>query len=196
MLLFINSVTNDILLKHLYTDIYFILTFRKRLMKNILLIILIAFAFNYTAYSQSPEGKNLGFGIIVGDPTGITLKFWTQRTNAIVFDVGGSYFGSPRIDVDYLWHFDAFNSNVAKLYGGLGGVLGIGSGKGFWYKDKGGFYYRTSSDLGLGVRGVFGVNFIPRSTPLELFLEIGALVGLSPSFGSAADFALGVRFYP
>lgn len=165
-------------------------------MKKICYVLTAVFILSCSAYSQSPEGKNFGFGLIVGDPTGLTLKFWTQRQNAIVLDVGGSYFGSPRINIDYLWHFDAFNSNLVKLYAGLGGALGFGSGKGFYYKDKGGFYYRTGNDLGLGVRGVFGVNFIPRSAPLEMFFEIGALVGLAPEFGSAADVALGIRFYP
>jgi hypothetical protein len=149
------------------------------------------------SYAQSPEGKNFGFGVMVGDPTGLTVKFWTQRTNALVIDVGGSYFGSPRIGLDYLWHFNAFNSNVAKLYAGFGGALGIGEGKGFYYaNDNGRFYFRSDNGLGLGVRGVFGVNFIPRTTPLEFFLEVGVLVGLTPNFGSALDTGLGIRFYP
>lgn len=165
-------------------------------MKNIFYVLLALLLINTVAFSQSPQGKNFGFGIMVGDPTGLTVKFWTQRQNAIVLDVGGSYFGSPRINVDYLWHFDAFDSRVAKLYAGLGGVIGVGKGNGFYYKEKNGFYYRTGSDLGLGVRGVFGVNFIPSSSPIEIFLEAGALIGLAPEFGSAADVALGIRFYP
>jgi hypothetical protein len=166
-------------------------------MKNILFIILIITGTmsNYS-YAQSPESKNFGFGLILGDPTGLTLKFWTQRNNAFVIDVGASYFGSPRIGVDYLWHFDAFRSNIAKLYAGFGGVIGIGQSNGFYYTKHNGFYYRSDNGLGLGVRGVFGVNVIPRSSPLELFFEVGLLVGLSPSFGSAGDVGLGIRYYP
>jgi hypothetical protein len=164
-------------------------------------IVLILFVYTLTFFSvslaQSPEGKNFGFGIMVGDPTGLTVKFWTQRQNAFVIDVGGSYFGSPRIGVDYLWHFDAFRSNVAKLYAGIGGALGIGQGKGIYYSnDEGRFYFRSDNGIGIGARGVFGVNFIPQNTPLEVFLELGLLVGLTPSFGSAVDSGLGIRFYP
>lgn len=165
-------------------------------MKNIIYILFLLTILSGNIYSQSPQGKNFGFGIIIGDPTGLTLKFWSQRQNAFVFDIGASYFGSPRIGMDYLWHFDAFNSNEAKLYAGLGGAIGIGEGKGFYYKDKEGFYRRTGNALGLGVRGVFGVNFIPRASPVELFFEIGALIGVTPEFGSAADVAIGARFYP
>jgi hypothetical protein len=48
----------------------------------------------------------------------------------------------------------------------------------------------------LAARGVFGVNVIPQNTPIEIFLEVGLLVGLTPSFGSAGDVAIGIRYYP
>lgn len=147
-------------------------------------------------YAQSPAGKNFGFGLVLGEPTGLTLKFWTQRNNAFVIDVGESYFGSPRIGVDYLWHFNAFNSNVARLYAGFGGALGIGRSNGFYYSNHDGFFYRSDNGLGLGLRGVLGVNVIPERSPIELFLEAGLLVGLSPAFGSAGDVGIGIRFYP
>jgi hypothetical protein len=165
--------------------------------KNLFFIILILCAFiPNISFSQSPDSKNFGFGVVLGDPTGLTLKFWTQRNTALVVDVGASYFGSPRIGVDYLWHFDAFRSNIAKLYAGFGGVLGIGEGKGFYYTEHHGFYFRSDNGVGLGVRGVFGINVIPRNSPLEFFLEAGLLVGLSPAFGSAGDVGLGMRYYP
>jgi hypothetical protein len=50
--------------------------------------------------------------------------------------------------------------------------------------------------MGLGVRGLVGVNVIPRTTPLEFFFDVGLLVGVSPAFGSSADVAIGLRFYP
>lgn len=147
--------------------------------------------------AQSPNNEDFGFGLILGDPTGATLKFWTQRSNAFVIDVGASYFGSPRIGVDYLWHFDAFKSDIAYLYAGPGGVIGFGEGRGFYYKDKNDkFYFRDDDELGLGVRGVFGVNVIPRDTPIETFFEIGVLMGLVPDFGTGIDAAIGIRFYP
>jgi hypothetical protein len=165
-------------------------------MKKILFIIIIAATFFNIAYAQAPNGKSFGFGLVLGEPTGLTLKFWTQRNNAFVIDVGESYFGNPRIGVDYLWHFDAFRSNIAKLYAGAGGVIGIGRSNGFYYTNHDGFFYRSDNGLGLAARGVFGVNVIPQNTPIEIFLEAGLLVGLTPSFGSAGDVAIGIRYYP
>ncbi len=160
----------------------------------IAIVIVLIFVFNFsTIHAQSPQRKNFGFGVIVGDPTGGTLKFFTQRNNAFVIDFGASYFGSPRIGVDYLWQFNAFNSDIANLYAGSGGTIGFGRGDGFYYKDK---YIREKNNVGLGARGVFGVNFIPRRTPLEVFFEVGVLLTLTPDFGSSADVGVGMRFYP
>ncbi|HZW40514.1 MAG TPA: hypothetical protein VFF33_14540 [Ignavibacteriaceae bacterium] len=161
-------------------------------------IIILLMLLSITEMAQSPQGKKFGFGIILGDPTGGTLKYWTTNQNALVFDIGGSYFGSPRIGVDYLWHFDAFNSNIVKMYAGPGAALGIGEGRRIWYRNKGGdeFYIRSSGESALALRGVFGINVVPRATPLEMFLDIGVLFGISPGFGTAVDAAIGIRFYP
>ncbi len=166
-------------------------------MRRIFVIVILVFFLGITqkVFAQSPQGRQFGFGIMIGDPTGATLKLWTNRENAFVFDLGSSYFGSPRLNVDYLWHFDAFHSSIAKLYAGPGAAIGFGTSHGFFYSDNNGFYVR-SGGAGLGVRGVFGVNVVPRNTPLEIFFEAGLLVGLSPDFGSAVDAALGLRFYP
>ena len=159
----------------------------------IIFIVFILIADFSESFAQRPQGKNFGFGIILGEPTGGTLKFFSQTNNAFVVDFGASYFGSPRIGVDYLWQFNAFNSNIANLYAGAGGTLGFGKGSGFYYKDK---YIRTTSNVGLGARGVFGINIIPRRTPLEFFFEFGVLLGVAPDFSSSADVGLGMRFYP
>ncbi|MGA7722946.1 MAG: hypothetical protein WCA84_17400 [Ignavibacteriaceae bacterium] len=145
-------------------------------------------------FAQSPQGKPLGFGIMVGDPVGFTVKYWINNENAYVFDLASSYFGSPRFDVDYLWHFDAFHSEVAKLYAGPGAALGFGNGHSFYYNDNGSLV--REDNTGLGVRGVFGLSVIPLNTPLDIFCEVGLLVGLVPDFGSAVDASLGIRFYP
>lgn len=164
------------------------------MIKSIKKIFLLITFLTVSISAQSSGGKEFGFGIVLGEPTGVTAKLWTQPGNAFVFVLGASYFGSPRIGVDYLWHFDAFHSDIAKLYAGPGAVLGIGEASGFWYKDNRKF--DKGDDSGLGIRGVFGVNVIPRETPLEIFFEIGTLVGVIPEFGAAIDAAIGIRFYP
>jgi hypothetical protein len=168
----------------------------RRLFLILTCMLFIGGGINLFGQTFSPEGRKVGFGIMFGDPTGATLKLQQETPNAYVIDLGSSYFGSPRINVDYLWEFNAFNNNMFNLYAGPGVALGFGKGHGVYYSNNtGSFYYRTSG-LGLGVRGVFGLNFIPQNTPLEIYLEAGLLVGISPDFGSAMDVGLGIRFYP
>ncbi len=133
----------------------------------------------------------------MGDPLGLTIKIWTSNENAFDFYLGSSYFGNIRVGGDYLWHFDAFNSNMVKMYAGIGGVVGFGTGHGIWYKEnKDKFYYWDDNSMGIGARAILGINFIPRRTPLEIFVEFGPLVGLSPNYGVNMDGAIGIRFYP
>jgi hypothetical protein len=151
---------------------------------------------NFDVKAQGPRGNNFGFGLILGDPTGGTIKYWFSRENALVASLGNSYFGALRINVDYLWHFDAFNSQVVKMYAGIGGVLGIGEGNHWYYKHgKDDFWYRKDG-TGLGVRATIGLNIIPRNAPIEIFVEAGPLIGIAPAFGSTIDASVGIRFYP
>ncbi len=160
-------------------------------MKKLLLILGLFIILNFSLKAQSTGGKEYGFGVMLGDPTGLTLKYWKTQINAFVFDIGTSYFGNPRLNADYLWHFDAFNSSIANLYAGPGVALGFGNSGGFWNKN-----FRSDKNAALGVRGVFGVDILPRQTPLEVFIEAGVLVGLTPDFGSGLDGAIGIRYYP
>ncbi len=142
------------------------------------------------------EGGNFGFGLTLGEPSGLTMKYWTAPNRAWDFYIGGSYFGSPRIGADYLWHFPNA-APVLRFYAGLGGTIGFGHGHGYWYNtNQSDFYYRADNSAGLAARGLFGLTVVPHSTPLEFFAELGVLVGVTPAFGSAADVALGIRFYP
>ncbi len=166
----------------------------------LLLISVLLLTFTPTPSSaKGPKNKEFGFGITLGEPTGLGVKYWMDRETALVGVIGGSFFGSPHIGADYLWHFDAFNSSIVKMYAGPGLVLGFGSRSSgvVFYKNRGrGFYYRDSDSFGMAVRMMFGLNIIPRRAPLEFFLEVGPLVGVVPDFGAAFTGALGARFYP
>lgn len=157
---------------------------------------LVLFALAPQVRAQGPEGKNFGFGLILGEPLGGTVKFWTSYENAFVGDIGASYFGSPRIQGDYLWHFDAFHSHIVKMYAGPGVALGFGEGHSVFFDREGDKFITTDSRFGFGVRAVFGINVEPVRTPLELFLEAGPLIAMVPDFAAAFDVGVGIRFYP
>jgi hypothetical protein len=173
---------------------------RRSIMKRYIAVIALLISLTAVSgvYAYGPEDKSVGLGISVGEPTGATVKFWTGDISAINASVGRSYFGAPRVQLDLLWSIDAFNSDIMKLYAGPGLALGIGNGSnGALYSTTyAPFSARGTNNLGWGVRGVLGLNFIPRATPLEIFAEGGLLVGFSQASGTGVDAALGLRFYP
>lgn len=163
-----------------------------------IIAVLIAFVVGTTTLHAQPKIGDIGFGLMLGEPTGITLKGGLSGNNAWDATIGTSWFGNLTIQADYLWNANVFNSNKAGLYFGLGGVIGIGRGNGIYIKGEKGkwYYYEDESATALGVRGVAGFNTIPFSSPVEFFIELDPVIGLTPATGFSFMGAVGVRYYP
>ncbi len=171
------------------------------LFSSLLLLVTILPSHNVSA--QGPMGRSFGIGFSVGEPTAVSARFWISRANSWDLALGSSAVGNPHIHADYLWHFnDAFNSRIFSIYAGVGGIIGFGDkDSGFFIKikkgkDKGRWYYSDDSDIAFAAKGVFGLNIIPRNTPLDIFLELNPVLGIAPGFGFDIQPALGIRFYP
>lgn len=175
-------------------------TTMKKLSYLVLVLSLSVISHVQPAKAQGPLGRDFGFGLNLGEPLGATAKLWFSKENALQAHIGGSYFSSLRIGADYLWHFDAFKSQVVKMYAGPGAAMGFGNHYGGWYYNKHGnkeyWYYRDEGETVIGMRAIFGLSIIPKRSPIEIFLELGPFIGISPSFGSTLDAAIGIRFYP
>lgn len=145
------------------------------------------------SYAQE---RKFGLGVIIGEPTGISAKLWTSSNNAFAFGLGwsmggdrfgrwydGYYNGGSRVHfhMDYLWHaWNAIHSTERfPLYYGVGGRINTGAG------------YNSS----LAIRGAFGVAWLPRETPIDVFLEVAPSLQLTSSTGFGIDAALGARYY-
>lgn len=107
--------------------------------------------------------------------------------------VGLSYFGTPRIDIGYIFHFNTFGSRFVKTYINGSFALGIGKGKSavFDWRPR-----RGDDESALGVRGVYGLNVLLSRIPIEFFLEAGPLYEIGGYGSSGFDSAFGMRFYP
>jgi len=144
--------------------------------------------------SAQPQPKGFGFGLILGEPTGLTLKGDLGGNNSWDAGIGSSWYGRISIHADYLWAANVFNSRKAGLYFGLGGVVGIGRGNSFVY--KGAKWYVDDDQTRIAVRGSVGVNFMPFTAPVEIFGEIAPLISLTPVSGLGWYTAIGIRYYP
>lgn len=147
------------------------------------------------SFSQTAEAK-WGVGLILGEPTGITLKN-KMGANDLIFNVGSSGFGEVRIDGLYTFNFpNAFNSNKFELYLAVGAALGIGNGDGVFEgkKNGNGRFYRDDDGIGIAALGAVGVNFYP-ARDWEIFLQLGPIISLVPDVGGGFDGGLGFRYY-
>lgn len=136
--------------------------------------------FSSAIYSQ---GKDFGLGIIIGEPTGLSAKYWTSSINA--FDFGLGYSFSPKnsrlhLHADYLFHTSLTNSSE-KFY--------LYYGPGVRIKT------REDDDSVLGIRGVIGIVWIPRGTPIDLFLEVVPVMTLIPATSFDINAGLGARYF-
>ena len=141
-------------------------------------------AFTQNTYAQN---KKFGLGVIVGEPTGISAKYWTSRQNAFDFGLGWSIGGDRISDYDGNYNgntrvhfFDAFKtSETLPLYYGIGWRFNTGAGY----------------DNSFAVRGVIGISWFPNDTPLDVFAEFVPSLELFESTGFGIDAGAGVRFY-
>lgn len=142
----------------------------------------IGIMFVFAISSAASQGRGFGFGVILGDPTGISAKGWVSPRAAV--DAGLAWStrdaGYVHAHMDYLWHFkDVVNTSQQVLpYVGVGGRI-LGN--------------RNTAIAGVRVAG--GVAWLPAGAPLDVFLEIAPTVDLAPETELNVDGGIGIRFF-
>lgn len=125
-----------------------------------------------------------GIGLVVGQPTGLTMELELSEHTAIDAAVGLDLFDERRFyfHLEFLYFLPTL---VTADSLSLAAYLGVG-----------GFIVDHPDRLGLGVRAPFGLSLEFTAVPLEIFLEIALHVRLvpdGPDFDPGA--ALGFRYY-
>lgn len=148
-------------------------------MKQILYASLIILTFTLKIYSQD---NGFGAGIILGEPTGISAKYWTSSTGAFDGAVAWSFVneGAFHIHLDYLLHnFDLISVPEGRLpfYYGIGGRI------------------KASKDARIGARVPLGLAYIFNNAPVDIFLEVVPLLDLAPKTAFRINAAIGARYY-
>lgn len=161
------------------------------------LLLLTAFISSGSALAQDYGSRGVSIGFILGDPLGATMKYRLTERNAIDVEFGPDYFGSPRLQIDDVWEFDTFRSNIIRTYAGPG--LAVAFAKGitpFFSKEPRHESFSTLEDnkFGFGGRAIFGMNITPNRFPIEFFFEGGPLVGINHIFDLDLDGAIGMRY--
>jgi len=158
-------------------------------MKKLMFLCIALLALNVAAYSQTQSANyqtygKFGAGFMVGEPTGISWKYRFSHANALEGAIGFLPDNGYRANFDYLWHTHPFsNDRFGVDYG-----AGIALGPGRTIESRG-------QDIGFGVRGVAGLNFLIPNAPLDLFMEAAPIMILSPTSKLGVDAGFGMRMY-
>lgn len=144
------------------------------------------------AKGPSPANGLFGLGVVVGEPTGVSAKYWTKSHRAFDFALGVSYYSDFRFHGTYLFHVDAFNHQRMPLHYGIGVSI---AGKGERVMVVGRNTVMHRGELGIGPRGSLGISYLLPSAPFDLFLELGATLFIVRPVGLELDLLLGTRYY-
>jgi hypothetical protein len=146
------------------------------------LLLLTPFLMSSTVQGQAVAEKGqAAIGVMLGEPTGINLKFWQNTNRAYDLGVAWSLQGNEAISIhgDYLWHtwLTAEKGDLAVQYG-------IGARA--WFSDN---------DSAVGARIPIGLNYLFEDAPIGVFVEIAPIIDLLPSTDSDGSGGIGARFY-
>jgi len=135
-----------------------------------------------SAKAQTNEdlAEKFGLGIMLGEPTGVSVKYWNNERSA--FDVGAAWSLAGRnealhMHADFLLHswFDR-TENLAFYYG-IGGRMIF------------------ASEATAGVRIPLGLDYVFSSIPFDLFVEAVPILDITPEVEFAGNGAVGIRYY-
>ena len=154
--------------------------FKKRTLLSLLFLITFSVAATSAHAQNEPAKGNTGLGIILGSPSGISLKHWNSSNRAVDAGLAWNFAGEDAISVhgDYLWH-----SWLSAEEGDFAVYYGIGAQALF------------SNNSTIGARIPIGLTYLFEEAPLDVFVEIAPIFEVIPNTEFEGSGGLGVRFY-
>lgn len=138
----------------------------------------------FTAFSGQ-AAPTVGAGVMVGEPSGGTVKLWVDRDEAWVFGLGVSPANDPSVQgqVDYILHIyeigEAIGLTKTPLYTGLG------------FRVNG----PEDDEVEAGIRIPIGLSHFFDRESVEVFAELAPVLDLVPELKGDLNFCVGIRFY-
>ena len=130
------------------------------------------------------ERKKFGVGVILGEPTGITIKYMLDDKSAIDAAIGWETSGDNEFHIhgDYLYHM---NDLIKVPQGKL--PLYFGGGLRFIDREK-------KKDK-FGIRIPVGIEYLFGNVPLGAFFELVPILNLTPDTEFDFEAGIGIRFF-
>lgn len=151
-----------------------------------------------TRAKPTSMGRGMGFGLMLGEPTGIGLKSWTSTSTA--YDAGLTYSFSGFIAIlgDHLWHFPGMFASKGRLTSEFVPYIGAGVEVFFdtssqEHKSRG--PTARQSNASFAARVPLGIEFLPNGSRFGVFAEITPGLVLAPAVSAILESYVGMRFY-
>jgi hypothetical protein len=129
----------------------------------------------------TPDKGQAALGVMIGEPTGVSFKYWKSNKNAFDLGLAWSLQGNDAISIhgDYLWHswLDVDKGRLALHYG---------VGARAWFAENA---------SAAGVRIPLGLNYLFADAPIGLFVEIAPIIDIVPDTDADGSGGIGARFY-
>lgn len=132
---------------------------------------------------MNPTERPFEAGAIFGEPTGLSLKYWTSETMAIDGGLGWSF----KDDTDFHVHSDLLWHNFEWLKvpeGQLPVYFGVGA------RAK----FRDHRDDLVGIRFPIGLNYLFANAPVSVFVEVAPVLDVAPSTRGGITAGIGARY--
>jgi hypothetical protein len=128
------------------------------------------------------QRSGMGLGLIVGEPTGISFKYWTGSTTAFDAALAWSFVdeGAFHIHGDYIFHnmrLISIPEGLLPFYYGIGARI------------------KTADETKLGVRVPLGLAYLFQNAPVDIFLEVVPILDLIPETDFGINAAIGARYF-
>ncbi len=131
----------------------------------------------------SPALAGVGIGIMAGEPTGFSFKWWRDGDTAIDAATGWSVGDNDfYVHCDYLWHRTIEDEQLggsAPLYYGIGARIIL----------------REDRDSKFGVRIPIGLDYLFDNGRFDVFVEIAPIFNVMPKTAFGLSGGVGARFY-
>lgn len=131
----------------------------------------------------SPAVAGMGVGIVAGEPSGFSFKWWGDGGTAVDAVTGWSLDEADfYVHCDYLWHRVIEDTEIGgsvPLYYGIGARLLL----------------RDDDDSKIGVRIPIGLDYLFDGGRFDVFVEIAPIFNFVPETEFDLSGGVGARFY-
>lgn len=143
--------------------------------------------FGLILMSQQLYSAEIGFGVIVGNPTGLSAKYWLgkdKKERAIDLTISWSANKTSTFYFHSDWLIHKYNLvKVKDLTGKLPVYYGCG------------VKLSSGGETIFGVRIPLGVEYIFEEIPFDLFAEAAPVINLTPSVKIDLNAGIGIRMF-